>query len=121
MELTTQPIAVGKNAWTFAALWAGIVAGPVAWAGDEILGYTITAHECSTGSVRWLHSLTATSVCVCILGWLCARGARPDASADQTHTERQHFMAIAGMILNIAFAVAILATGIPKWMLSPCD
>jgi hypothetical protein len=103
------------------ALWVGILAGPVAWACDEVIGYSITAHECSTGSMRGLHSLTVVSFCLCILGGLCARNGRPDGSADGTRAERQRVMAIAGMILSIAFAVAILATGIPKWMLSPCD
>ena len=36
------------------ALWTGILAGPIAWACDEVIGYTITAHECSTGSVKGL-------------------------------------------------------------------
>ena len=51
-----------------------------AWACDEILGYTITAHECSTGAVSFLHVLTVASICLCMFGFFCARGARPDAS-----------------------------------------
>ena len=109
------------KAWRLPALWVGILAGPVAWACDEVIGYTITAHECSTGSMLGLHSLTMASVCLCIVGLLSAKAARPEASVENSHTERQRVMAIAGMILSISFAVAILATGIPKWMLSPCD
>jgi hypothetical protein len=30
-------------------------------------------------------------------------------------------MAISGMTLSIAFAVAIIAMAIPNWILSPCD
>jgi hypothetical protein len=104
------------------ALWVGILAGPVAWACDEVIGYTITAHECSIGSMRWLHYLTVMSVFSCIVGFLFAKGTRRiEASVNNPRTERQRVMAIAGMILSISFAVAILATGIPRWMLSPCD
>jgi len=101
------------------ALWTGILAGPIAWACDEVIGYTITAHECSTGSVKGLNILTLASLCLCVLGWICAKSARPRDSAD--NAERRRTMALAGMVLSIAFAVAILATGIPRWMLSPCD
>lgn len=103
------------------ALWLGILAGPVAWACDEVIGYTITAHECSTGSMRGLHSLTVASFCLCIVGLLSAKAGRPEASVENPRSERQRVMAIAGLILSMAFAIAILATGIPKWMLSPCD
>ena len=120
MESITQPTSAGKNSWTLAALWAGIVAGPTAWACDEVVGYTITAHECSTGSVSFLHALTVASLCLCIFGFFCARSARPDSTGN-IQANRQRFMAIGGMILSISFAIAILATAIPKWMLNPCD
>jgi hypothetical protein len=98
------------------ALWTGILAGPIAWACDEVIGYTITAHECSTGSMRGLNFLTLASLCLCVFGWICAKSVDHDR-----HSERQRVMALAGMVLSIAFAVAILATGIPRWMLGPCD
>ena len=120
MESITQPTSAEKNSWTLAALWAGIVAGPTAWACDEVVGYTITAHECSTGTVSFLHALTVASLCLCMFGFLCARRTHPD-STGKRQADRQRFMAMGGMMFSISFAIAILATAIPRWMLSPCD
>ncbi|HSS99804.1 MAG TPA: hypothetical protein VLK33_22370 [Terriglobales bacterium] len=103
-------------------LWIGILAGPLAWATDEVVGYTATAHECSTGSSLLLHSLTVGALLTCGIGFLCARStwtASLDSANDRS--ERVRSMALSGLALSVAFAVVILATAIPKWILSPCD
>jgi hypothetical protein len=103
-------------------LWAGIFAGPLAWATDEVVGYTVTAHECSTGSSVFLHALTVSALITCGIGLLCAGSTwAPSLDPENDRAERIRSMSLSGIALSLAFAVVILATAIPKWMLSPCD
>lgn len=108
---------------TYIALWTGILAGPIAWAIDEVIGYTATPHACSTGHTYVLHVLTLATLAVCAVGFLSAWEARlrsPASLADDNAEQRRTFMSYGGMILNIGFAMVIIATAIPRWMLSPC-
>jgi hypothetical protein len=103
-------------------LWVGILAGPLAWATDEVVGYTATAHECSTGSSTLLHALTVSALITCGVGLLCARSTwAASLSPSNDRSDRIRAMALSGICLSLAFAVVILATAIPKWILSPCD
>src|SRR5256885_14838892 len=102
-----------------ARLWFGILAGPIAWAIDEVIGYTATAHECSTGSRALLHGLTIVALATCLSGALSAWSARPNIESEESN--RTDAMAIAGTVLSIAFALVVIATAIPKWILNPCD
>jgi hypothetical protein len=107
---------------SLARLWAGILAGPLAWATNEVVSYTATAHECSTGSRLLFHTLTVTGLICCAVGLIAARSVSaiyPQTS--DAREERIRSMAISGMTLSIAFAVAIIAMAIPNWILSPCD
>ena len=123
MEAPTQTVEEGR---TLALLWIGILAGPLAWAFDEVVGYSATAHECSTGHMFLLHSLTVGGLLVCAAGPLCGWSAWTRYRASNGlpvngRLDRIRAMAIAGMALSSAFALVIIATQIPKWILSPCD
>jgi len=107
---------------SLARLWIGILAGPLAWAANEVVAYTATAHECSTGSRALFHTLTLTGLICCGIGLIAARSVsaiHPQTS--DAREERIQSMAISGVTLSIAFAVAIIAMAIPNWILSPCD
>jgi hypothetical protein len=69
-----------------------------------------------------LYSLTAATLAVCALGFFLALTAwmNPSASADNS-ARTARFMALGGMLLSVGFALVIVATAIPKMMLSPCD
>lgn len=115
-------IANKPNVSSLTRLWIGILAGPIAWAVDEVVGYTVTAHECSTGSVTLIHALTYIGLLVCALGLISARSvAAIYPCCTEEHEDRIRSMAISGMALSLGFALVILATAIPKWILSPCD
>jgi hypothetical protein len=110
-----------SKAGKLAALWAGILAGPIGWGVDEVVGYSGAAHECSTGRMTLLHGLSIGALALCGMGFFLALGfysANPEGTAVE---QRQKAMAKAGMILSIAFAVVVIATAIPKWMLDPCS
>ena len=122
MDLSMTSISHKPDVGVLTRLWVGIFAGPLAWATDEVIGYTATAHECSTGSSTLLHALTVSALITCGIGLLCARSTST-ASLDPPNDrgERIRSMSLAGMVLSLAFAVVVIATAIPKWMLSPCD
>jgi hypothetical protein len=122
MDLRMASISHKPDLGLLTRLWAGILAGPLAWATDEVVGYTVTAHECSTGSSALLHALTVSALIMCGIGLLCG-GSTWAASLDPENdrAERIRSMSLSGIALSFAFAVVILATAIPKWMLSPCE
>jgi hypothetical protein len=106
-------------------LWIGILAGPVAWALDEVIGYSVTHHECSTGHRFLLHLLTVGALILTGFGfmssWNVFQGLSSGSGANGIALHRSRFMAKAGMLLSACFLLVIIATAIPKWMLSPCD
>jgi hypothetical protein len=102
------------------ALWLSIFSGPLAWAVDEVVAYSITSHACSTGTVRTLYGLTIAALALCAIGLVSGlRELR--AMTSEGSMERHRSMARAGIALSLTFGLAVLATAIPKLMLSPCD
>ena len=122
MELRPQPVEQWR---TLALLWTAILSGPLAWACDEVVGYSATAHECSTGHMLLLHGLTVGGLLACAVGLLCALTVRSGtffhALPEGGRRQRIHSMVLAGIFLSVGFALAIMATAIPKWILTPCD
>jgi hypothetical protein len=104
-----------------ATLWAGILAGPIGWGVDEVVGYSSAAHECSTGRMTLLHALSIGALALCGMGFFLALGFYSATPNGTPVEERQKTMAQAGMVLSVAFAVVVIATAIPKWMLDPCS
>jgi hypothetical protein len=106
-------------------LWMGILGGPVAWACDEVIGYVATQHECSTGHRFLLHLLTIAALLVPGAGFLASWDSFQSPPSAEKATDiaihRRRFMAKAGMLMSVGFLLVIIATAIPKWILSPCD
>jgi hypothetical protein len=108
------------------ALWWGVLAGPIAFALDEVLSYAIVQHSCSTGYHWLLHLYTVLALLLCLSGLVaaqwCYRQLPHVASGEGGSVEsRSRWMAIYGTASNLAFMVVIIALLIPKWALSPCD
>ncbi len=103
------------------ALWCGILAGPIAWAINLQLRYALVPWACSNGS-RW--TLTVISIPLLILslvgGFLSWQGWV--LGDDETLVpKRVRFMALGGLMLSAVFALAIVASVIPDFFLSPCN
>jgi hypothetical protein len=108
------------------ALWAGILAGPVASALDEVVSYALTQHACSTGNFIILHLMGLFALCLIAVGavqsWMVL--VRLPEQADQEAggaLDRSRFMAISGLVLCVIFATVVIAQAIPRFVLSPCD
>jgi hypothetical protein len=108
------------------ALWAGILAGPIAWAFDEEASYALTQRACSTGHHAIFHVITIISLLIIAGGAISAWGVfvklPPQSDEEGGHrVDRRRFMAIGGVFLCLMFAAIVIALAIPKWVLNPCD
>jgi hypothetical protein len=109
-----------------AALWYGILVPPISFGADLLLSYALVQHACSTGHFYILHLITIVALLFTIsaglLAWreytLIPREANDEGGSP---FDRARFMAVAAMMWSIAFIIIILANGVPRMILSPCD
>lgn len=96
------------------SLWAGILAGPIAFAINLQLRYALVHWACESGS-RWVLLWIAVPLfLICVAGAFLAR-------TGLAGSPRMRFMAYGGLMLSAIFAITILASMIPDFYLSPCD
>ena len=114
---------------THALLWAGLLAAPLAWAGQLIVGYGVEEADCSAGgrmwgieTNTWEIALLAATVVVALLGCAAAvfvlvgirrRGRDP--------LGRLEFMAGGGILISGIFLALILLGGAASVYLEPCS
>lgn len=120
----------GSLSWGYrlAALWAGLLAGPVAWACLLEANYIMSYVACEQRHTWMLHVATAIALGLVAMGALAAwRAAPPPASIDEpsldpdrTAAVRARFMALGALTLCGFFALAIAASEIPVLVLNPC-
>jgi hypothetical protein len=121
-----------------AALWIGVLAGPVAWAALLETNYVLSYVACeqpalsgAEGRHTWmLHLATVVALAIVAAAALAAWRAAPpleDGADDEpsidpaeTAVSRARFMARAGLALCAWFAIVILATEIPVLVVKPC-
>jgi hypothetical protein len=110
-----------------AALWVGMLAGPLTWAALLETNYVLSYVACEQRGAWMLHLATGIALVVIGGGALLAWSATPPGCGhDVTSTvppdaeARARFMAVAGIVLCGWFAVVVLATEIPVLVLHPC-
>lgn len=106
-------------------LWYGILIGPLIWSADQWISYSLVAHACSTGHFYLLKVITVIAFLIAISGALVALsnlGRTRHASIQGGGiADRSRFMAIMGIAASLGWATLIIAMGIPRFILSPCD
>jgi hypothetical protein len=106
------------------SLWFALFAGMVAFAIEEQLSYVLTYNACSTGRFWLVHLVTVCTLALAAIGLviglvqfrLLSKGG--DAAR---YEGRDRFIAISAIALDVGFIIAIIATAVPKTMLSPCS
>jgi hypothetical protein len=63
----------------------------------------------------------ALTVSAGLIGWREYKRIPEGDDEGGSPLDRAHFMAIAAMIWSVAFIIIILANGVPRMILSPCD
>ena len=104
----------------------GLWLAPLAWAADLGLSYSLVEHSCSTGHYYVLHVITLVCFCMAMAGFTIAwRQYRwlPHETNDEGGSayDRSYFLALLGIASSVGFMIAIIATAVPRWILSPCD
>jgi hypothetical protein len=107
-------------------VWWCLFAGPFAWALDLALSYVLQQHSCSTGHVYVLHTISLVCFLIALSGiaaGLYAHERVPEDSAKDGRRprDRAYFQVLFGIVFSSAFALAIIAEAVPRWLLSACD
>ena len=101
-------------------LWTGILAGPLAWTVQLSLSYPLAQLACHAGIAsqhpRALHAISAAALLTVVAAGLLAstlwrRGVH----------ERQRFMALLGVLSCILFALVVVATWVPSFIVHNCE
>lgn len=104
-----------------AAQWFGLLAAPLAWAVQLVVGYFSAEAHCE--ATRWTAGWSGSELAVTLaagLVALSAEGAAASVYLDLRRVQedapgpqgRQRFFAVAGLVGNVLFFVAILMSGI---------
>jgi hypothetical protein len=107
-------------------LWIGILAGPIAWAFDLSVSYSLVKWTCSSQRYALLHLITPAALALVTGGaavsWLAVRRTSADSPTDGGNPrQRARFMAVLGLTSNALFAVTIVAGAVPRWVLDACQ
>lgn len=106
-------------------LWYGILIGPLSWALDQQISYSLVAHACSTGHFYLLHAITVIALLLALSGAVVATmnlGRTRAATIEGGRVaDRSRFMAIVGIAASVGWALVIVAMAVPRFILSPCD
>jgi fatty-acid desaturase len=122
MAVFAENISTGHT--PFSLRWS-LAAGFVGFGVDLGASYVLQHHACAVDPTS-IH--VVTSICLAIalsgfaLGWMQHRRLPHQSNEEgpKPH-DRAHFQALLGMSLSAAFAVAILAEAVPRWILNACD
>ena len=109
------------------AQWAAIVVGPLAWLVFLEAEYALVPWACDrAGGHRGVLYVVAVvmlaaTLAAGALGWRQwnAAGRRP--ADEPPPVGRAAFMALTGLGISLLFALAIVASAIPLFLLKPCD
>ena len=107
-------------------LWIGILAGPIAFAVDLSLSYALVKWTCNSQRHALLYVITPATLAMvagaAVMSWTALQRTTADMPTDGGEPrQRARFMAILGLASSGLFAVAIVALGIPRWMLHACQ
>jgi hypothetical protein len=119
-------VATGAAPPRAAVLWTGILAGPLAWAADLMVRYALVHWSCGTQQTIVLKFISLVTLLVVIGGGVIAWRAYDQIPSGVPTDggrpiERSRFMAVVGMVTAALFALAVIATAIPPWVLDACS
>jgi hypothetical protein len=115
-----------SSAEGMAALWGGVLAGPIAWALDLGVSYALVKWTCGSQHTSVLHLVTVGALVIIAGGafaaWRALEQTPAGAPTDGGHAfERGRFMAIWGLWSCAFFTLVVLATALPPWVLDACQ
>lgn len=108
-----------------ALLWAGLLAGPFAWASDLTASYAAVKWVCGGDHTWVLHLITLAALAITAAGalasWVALQRVPAGAELDGPRPfDRGRFMAVLGLAISASFATVIIANDIPRAILDAC-
>ncbi len=105
--------------------WAGLLAGPFAWAADLTASFASVKWVCGSQETWVLHLITIVALLItgggALSSWIALQEAPPDAAVDGPRPfDRGRFMALLGLAISAMFATVIIANDIPRAVLDAC-
>ncbi|MFN7945046.1 MAG: hypothetical protein U0Z53_06820 [Blastocatellia bacterium] len=108
------------------ALWAGLMAGPVAWALAQQVGYLFVTLDCSYEKMLMLSPVMLLTLLIAAAGaliswrnWQRAGGELPDEGGSVI--SRSRFMAVVGMLLSSFALLLVIAEWLPVFFYRQCQ
>ena len=108
------------------ALWAGVLAGPLAMLTQLQVNYALVLWACGAGREWALHLVVILALVVAIAGgllswrnWRRAGAGWEDEGAGPL--PRSRFMAAVGILISALLSLVIIAQWIPIFVYSPCQ
>lgn len=107
------------------ALWAAVLAAPLAWMLGLNAGYALVLVACAGGSMLPLHLVSFVTLLLALGGgWVAMREWRRTAAEGQLEAAgtlpRSRFMAALGLLTSALFGLAIVAQWAANLFLHPC-
>lgn len=100
-------------------LWAGILAGPAAWVAQLSLAYPIAQLTCHAAFASQhpgtLHAISVTALVLIAVGAMFSWNMRDG------DPQRVRFMAQLGLMMCALFALVVIATWVPPFILHNCE
>ena len=109
-----------------AVLWGAILAGPVAWALDLAISYSLVAWTCGGGPSTVLRLISFFSLALigagAFLAWRAMQSVPPGTPEDGSRPDhRGYFMARLGLLMCGLFGAVVIAGAVPRWVLNACQ
>lgn len=108
------------------ALWAGVLAGPLATLTQLQVNYALVLWACGAGGREWpLHLVSLLALLVSIgaglLSWRNWRLAGEWGEDDAGVLPRSRFMAAVGMLISLHAALVVVAQWAAVFAYGPCE
>ena len=118
---TSRP--VSHERWRLAALWAGLLTGPLVWLALLEVNYVLAYVACETRSTWFMHLAVGVALLLVAaagyaawsasFGNLLAAETRTPPLSDDTRLQRSRWMSLAGVAFSLWFLLVILAMEVP--------
>jgi hypothetical protein len=141
--------APARGAVSLAALWFGLLGGPLGWSIQTLVNLPVASHGCfprlepldhpgngNVSGIAFVVSIFAALICLAALGvavrtWARTRGEQQPASGSgqrhepgtaltETGEGRTRFMALCGVLTSLTFLVLIAVHMASIFIVSPC-
>jgi len=128
-----MPSSTSRPAWhsptRTAALWAGVLTGPIVWLTMLEVNYLLTYVACETGRKWFMHVAVLVAIVLVaasgFIAWMYGPPGDPEIDTPPvtraTSEQRARWMALYGVASSAWFIIVILANEIPILVLKACE